>query len=728
MRGMWRTLTVMSAVLLPALALSQAKPPLNPLPYPGQFTDPNTTQGALPNLDAPLSPKTQKQFVNALPIPVDMVPDRSSYPGWDYYEIKAAPVTPVAYWVAPGTTPPAGTEWLGLTDPVLGTPVYTPVWGYGQVNGAPLGAPGIVTYPSMNIRATRGTPVKVKWINKLPDQHLFCQQPLNANSPCAIDRTLMGTRLTGSMLDAPGGGIYGGSQQPDNAMVVHLHGGEIPPEADGFAELWFGNTNTAAAYSPGCTDPKSPQCVPQPIDPPLSIAATGTPLTMTRPTGNSMIYNYPMVQEAGMIWYHDHALGKTRINVVAGPAGFFQINDPPNEPPTLPSGKYEINIAFQDRAFNAPQPGSNLATINYPNGMNQPIAAPLVPKQTPLTPGGNATVHPQWVPEYFGDTPIINGMAWPVLTVEPRKYRFHLLDGSNARCWALARSDKAAFTQIGKDGSYLPAPVTVTKLLMCPGERHDVIMDFTGLAVGTKVYLVNSAPAPYPKGAQTSGNDVGKPILFQVVALTGPDTSVIPTSFAAAIPSIRNQPAVVTRELVLNEVLDAVTLYPLRVQIDGKPFEGAITETPKKGTIEIWKIINTTGDLHPIHTHLVQHQVISRQPFDTAGYSAATGFAVPGNTTFTKVPIAPYLTKGTARGPDVNEQGYADTTKSWPGEVLTLIARWDGRWDTTLPDPTSTDVPPKPAFLPVTSGPYVWHCHIVDHEDNEMMRPVVVLP
>ncbi|BDG01023.1 spore coat protein [Anaeromyxobacter oryzae] len=719
MKGTWRTLAVMAALAWPALALSATPPPgavVNPLPYPGQYTDPNTTQGALAPLDTPLSPKTQQQFVNQLPIPVDLTPDKTKYPGWDYYEIQAAPVTPVAYWVAPGTTAPAGTEWLGLRDPVTAAPLYTPVWGYGQIGAGPLGR-DVVTYPSMGIRATKGTPVKVKWVNNLPDQHLFCPQPLNANWPCAIDRTLMGTKLTGSMLGAPGGGQYGGPQQPDNAMVVHLHGGEIPPEADGFAELWFGNPTTAALYSPTAL----------PIDPPLSIAATGTPLTMTRPTGNSMIYNYPMVQEAGMIWFHDHALGKTRINVVAGPAGFFQINDA-NEPTTLPSGKYEINVAFQDRAFNLPQPTApNIATINYPNGMNQAIAAPLVPQQTPLTPGGNATVHPQWVPEYFGDTPIINGMAWPVLNVEPRKYRFHFLDGSNARCWALQRSDGKTFTQIGKDGSYLPAPVAVTKLLMCSGERHDVIMDFTALAVGTKVYLTNNAPAPFPKGALPSNNDVGKPLMFKVVPLTAPDTSVIPTSFASAIPAIRNQPAVVTRELVLNEVLDAVTLYPLRVQIDGKPFEGAITETPKKGTIEIWKIINTTGDLHPIHTHLVQHQVISRQVFDTAGYSAATGFAVPGNTTFTKLPITPYL-KSAPRGPDINEQGYADTTKSWPGEVLTIIAKWDGRWDTTVSDPASAAVPQAPAFLAVTSGPYVWHCHIVDHEDNEMMRPVVVQP
>jgi FtsP/CotA-like multicopper oxidase with cupredoxin domain len=327
------------------------------------------------------------------------------------------------------------------------------------------------------------------------------------------------------------------------------------------------------------------------------------------------------------------------------------------------------------------------------------------------------------VPEYFGTFPIVNGMAWPFLNVEPRKYRFHFLGGSNARCWSLQRSDLVAMTVIGTDQGYLGAPVPVTKLTICPGERYDVVIDFTGQPVGNKITLTNSAPAPFPKGVAPKSSDVGRTIQFKVVALTAPDTSVVPAALVPVVPL--SQVGATTREMVLNEVLDAVTLYPLRVQIDGKAFEGAITETPAKGSTEIWKIINTTGDMHPIHLHLVKFQILSRQSFDAAKYSAATGFAVPGNSVFNKLPITPYL-KGGVRPPSAWENGWKDTVQTFPGEVTTIIANWDGKWSTTLADPSSTLVPPAPAFLPVTAGPYVWHCHIVDHEDNEMMRPVMV--
>ncbi|HET9598115.1 MAG TPA: multicopper oxidase domain-containing protein [Anaeromyxobacteraceae bacterium] len=690
---------VAAGASLAAVMVWSAPTPAQVWPYPGQVAGP-----AAP-LDLPLDPATQPKFVNAMPQTVDFIPDQTTYPGWDYYEIAAAPVTGTAAFQSAGA--PAGTQWLGLVDPVSGAKLYTPLWGYGQVNmgGGPLA--GAATYPSLDFLATKGRPVKVKWVNNLPDQHLFCPDPMNFNWPCAIDRTLMGTKA------GTGVGPYGGSQQPDNAMVVHFHGGEIPPESDGFAELWFGNAHTAAAYSPGG--------VAQPIDPPQSLAAGGTPLTMTRPVGNSMLYNYPMVNEASTLWFHDHALGKTRLDVAAGPAGFFTIIDPANEPANLPSGPYDQNIVIQDRAFNAPQPGSNLATINFPNGLNQTQIAPL-PGQAPLTPGGNAGVHPQWVPEYFGDHSIVNGMAWPFMNVEPRKYRFHLLDGSNARCWALALSNGQTFIQVGTDQGYLAAPVPVAKLTLCPGERADVVIDFTKQKVGSTIVMTNNAPAPYPKGVSPTAKDVGKVMAFKVVALKAPDTSVVPATLVPVAPLAVAGAA--TREMVLNEVLDAMTLYPLRVQIDGKPFEGGITETPKKGATEVWKLINTTGDMHPIHLHLVKFQIVSRQKFDLNKYSKATGFAVPGNATFTKLPIAPYLI-GQVAPPPANEAGWKDVVQTFPGEVTTIVANWDGKWNTTMADPDPL-AGGAPAFLPVTSGLYVWHCHIVDHEDNEMMRPVML--
>ena len=601
------------------------------------------------------------------------------------------------------------------------------MWGYGQVNmnGGPLG--GAATYPSMNIRGTKGTPVKVKWINETPNTHLFCPQPQNSNWPCAIDRTLMGTQAVGPWSN--GVNSFGGGQQADNAMVVHFHGGEIPPNSDGFAELWFGNSASAAFYSPGGQA--------QAIDPPISLATGGATLNLVRPIGNSMLYNYPMVNEASTLWYHDHALGKTRINVAAGPAGFFNVVDPANEPAGLPSGKYEINVVFQDRDFNAPQPGSNIATINFPNGLNQAQVAP-VPFQTPLTPGGNPTVHPQWVPEYFGTFPIVNGMAWPFLNVEPRKYRFHFLDGSNARCWSLKRSDGLAMTVIGSDQGYLPAPVPVLKLTMCPGERYDVIVDFTGLAAGTKVTLINDAPAPFPKGIAPGPGDVKKPLQFVVGALAASRQERRPGDPRPRDAAAHDRRH--AREMVLNEVLDADDPVPAQVQIDGKAFEGTVTETPAKGSTEVWTFINTTGDAHPIHLHLVKYQIVSRQTFDAAGYSAATGFAVPGGTDApSRSSPSPRTSRASRVSPAAYEAGWKDTAIAYPGEVLTIVANWDGKWNTTVEPINPPGVPGDPgrpadqptvqtAFLPVTSGPYVWHCHIVDHEDNEMMRPVLVMP
>jgi len=795
MKRMFLALGVLlGVVLLAAPALAQTNPVW---PYPGQSAAPF---GPAP-LDVPLASSAQPQFVAPLPIPVDLTPDKATYQGWDYYEIKAAPAKAIAYWVPPGVNPaavPAGTEWLGLCAPgtfnaktnTCGTPLYTPVWGYGQVNsgGGPLG--GTVTYPSMNIRASKGTPVKVKWINDLPDQHLLCKFPQYWDWPCAIDRTLMGTKATVADSTTLPPLVpnqvtqYGGPQQPDNAFVVHLHGGDIPPEADGFAEFWVGNAATAPRYTPTATTA---------IDPPMSQYVAGgqaTPLIYYRPVGTSVLYNYPMNQDAAMIWFHDHALGKTRINVVAGPAGFFQINDPRDEAflcsrvapgqPCVPDGPpYEINVALQDRDFNAPQlsgplAAANIATINYPNALNWTQVAPVA-FQTPLTPGGNPTVHPQWVPEYFGTFPIVNGMAWPFLNVEPRKYRFHFLAGSNARCWNIGRSDSVPMTVIGTEQGYLPAPVQTVKLTMCPGERYDVVIDFAGLAANAKVTLTNNAPAPFPRGVAPTGQDVGRLVQFRV---TKPLTTPNPTLPTALVPVAPVLPAgavtcpfnpliggqglhtgagcVAMRQKNLNEQLDALTLFPLRVQIDGTPFEGAVTETPKVGTVEVWKIVNTTGDAHPIHTHLVRHQIVSRQKFDAAGYSAATNFAVPvpligqvgpepttcpvGSPAATPgcfnlgVDVTPFLI-GARKLPAAYEAGWKDASISYPGEVLTIVAKWEGHWDTATPDPAKPIVDPitgavtyGPAFLPVTSGPYVWHCHIVDHEDNEMMRPVLLQP
>jgi spore coat protein A, manganese oxidase len=762
---------------------------------------------ALPTPLQPLNPALQPKFYNELPIPVAYTPDTDTFPGFDYYEIQMAPVTqaPVAF-PQPAKAPPAGSQWLGLcatfnaVNQTCTAPIFTPVWGYGQVNagGGPLG--GIATYPAMSFRATKGRPVKVRWINNAPDQHLFCPAPQDSNVPCAIDRTLMGT------LVRPGESVgpFGSPQQPDNAMVVHLHGGEIPPDSDGMAELWIGNGNTSLAYArastplldstgaqvpgvssnidPAFTPPPgsglapdaqypSPANGPDPMN--ALLASLYAPDQLVRPSGSSVYYNYPMVQDSATIWYHDHALGKTRVNVAAGPAGFFIVGDPAVDGPNGTVGKllpptgdcsvsgtlnglcYDIPVALQDRAFNAD------GTINFPNGLGQVAPAGVVGWNA-LTPGPNPAIHPQWVPEYFGDVSIINGVAWPKLTVDPRPYRFRLLDGSNARCWTLSLKVATSFTpppitQIASDQGYLPAPAPASKLTLCPGERAEVVIDFSAYA-GQKITMINSASAPFPAGIspQASGSpygQVGQVMQFQVLAKPRAGSpAAAPWKVPVALATVPPLPiagvdpvtgrAVVAREMVLNEVLDPVTLAPLRVQIDGKPFEATVTETPRRRSVETWTFINTTVDAHPIHLHLVQFQVVSRQKVDVNKYGAAIGLAnLVNGGGLTKVPVAPYL-MGKPRPAPVNEKGWKDTAVAYPGEVLTVVARWDGRWqDAPVPlkdaagnpviDPT-TQQPVMDASIPyweaVTSGPYVWHCHIVDHEDNEMMRPTLVMP
>ena len=240
-----------------------------------------------PWLMNPLLPAGQPRFVHELPIPIDYVPDRTSFPGFDYYEVQMSPVTPVGV-AFPQARCPAGTQWLGiLSNPVapavVGTPICTPVWGYSQTNNASYALNGASTYPSMNFRAHKGRPVKVKWTNNATDQHLLCPYPLDPTWPCAIDRTLMGVQGTV--------GPFGSAQQPDNAMVVHLHGGEIPPDSDGLAELWFGNANSAAAYAAGTNSlvAGSSSSATQNIDPIFDTGgvANGIELgNLVRPAGN----------------------------------------------------------------------------------------------------------------------------------------------------------------------------------------------------------------------------------------------------------------------------------------------------------------------------------------------------------------------------------------------------------------------------------------------------------
>jgi FtsP/CotA-like multicopper oxidase with cupredoxin domain len=450
--------------------------------------------------------------------------------------------------------------------------------------------------------------------------------------------------------------LDGANGKPSVRTVVHLHGAAVASASDGEPEAWF------------------------------------TP-------GNSATYTYPNVQEAATLWYHDHAMGITRLNVTAGLAGFYLLRDPAAEQ-GLPSGKYEVPLVLQDRTFNAD------GSLFFP------------------TAGTNPAIHPQWVPETFGNVILVNGKAWPNLNVEPRRYRLRFLDGSDARFYEMSFSGPRGqpapvMYQIGSDGGLLNAPVALAQLFLAPGERADVVVDFTGLAPGAKFTLTNEAKAPFPRGTVPDPQTAGQVMQFTVVAATGPDTSVLPAKLRATpIGSLQpgpGAPPAKVRTLTLFEQQGPAG--PQAVLLDGKHYADPVTENPKLGSTEIWEIVNTTADAHPIHLHLVQYQLVSRQAFQAGKYLKDYTAAQPVPSPSAKaIPVAPYL-QGSPRPPPPEEAGWKDTIKMFPGEVTRIIARFG----------PFLDASGAPAFDP-TVGHYVWHCHILEHEDNDMMRPYAVMP
>ena len=309
------------------------------------------------------------------------------------------------------------------------------------------------------------------------------------------------------------------------------------------------------------------------------------------------------------------------------------------------------------------------------------------------------------MPEFFGDTVLVNGKVWPFLEVEPRKYRFRILNASNARFYHLAlkeadRNNKATtrpgpvFNQIGSDGGLLPAPVPQRDLTIGIAERFDVVIDFSDVA-GQNFVLTNDAQAPFPDGDDSIPKKV---MLFKVGRrLSRRDDSSLPRRLGT-VPLLSPRDAVNTRDLVLIE--EASALDEPIIGLINKPWsDEPVTEAPRAGSVEVWRIINTTGDAHPIHIHLVQFQVLDRQPFDPDAFAGGTGSLV---------------FPGPRVQPPANERpAFKDTVKSMPGEVTRVIMRFDL--------PTGTRVTRGDRFR------YVFHCHILEHEDNDMMRPYDVV-
>ena len=426
-----------------------------------------------------------------------------------------------------------------------------------------------------------------------------------------------------------------GAMPPSPAVrtVPHLHGSRTRSESDGLPEKWF-------------------------------------------ESGKSARYHYPNDQLAATLWYHDHALGITRLNVYAGLSGFYLLRDAHELGMNLPSGDYEIPLVIHDRLLD--DKGQLTYSASWEDGSSVPAGV--------------------WGPEFFGDLAVVNGVVFPHCDVEPCRYRFRILNGSNSRFFNfylnLAQHPTdipslVRFHQIGTDGGFLGKPVAIEKLLLGPAERADLIVDFSGLE-GKVVTLSNNAQAPFP------GWDLLNPIhppLYELMQfrVTLPASSK-GKSFSMPgelpLPKLEPTTAVINRDFVLSEDVDKQG-KSLGLKINGKGYDDPITESPKLGSMETWRFINTTDDAHPMHLHLVQFQVLHRQGFNLGDY----------------IVNEKLVFVGTPRPPAENEAGWKDTAVVYPSELLTIIVRFD-------------------SYI----GRYVYHCHMLEHEDNDMMRPYEVVP
>jgi spore coat protein A, manganese oxidase len=360
--------------------------------------------------------------------------------------------------------------------------------------------------------------------------------------------------------------------------------------------------------------------------------------------GKSVLYHYPNEQDAAMLWYHDHAMGINRLNIFAGLAGAYILRDKAEENLHLPTGKYEIPLVLCDRMFDKD------SQLYYP--VSDKEGSP-------------------WIPEFFGNANLVNGKLFPFLEVEPRKYRFRVLNAANGRFYRLSVSNKMAFQQIGTDQGLMRAPVSTKKIVIAPGERLDLVIDFKECA-GTQVTL----------------NDEFVTLLqFRVSPASVTDDSAVPAALRTIEP-LQEASATNTRTLSLDEVDDLVQ-NPVKMLLNGKSWHDPVTENPTLNSTEIWSFVNPTDDSHPIHLHLVKFQILDRRNIEPFA------FTTKGQLHFTG-PVVP---------PDPDERGWKDTVRAHPKMLTRIIAKFDGY-----------------------PGRYVWHCHILEHEDNEMMRPFDVLP
>jgi spore coat protein A, manganese oxidase len=645
-------------------------------------------------------------------------------------------------------------EFTDTLHPALGP---TTLWGY-----SPSVALGEGAFPKRHlggiIVAQKGVPLQLTFTNSLPSAHTL-----------GVDVSVL-----------PLGGFddafnrFGGSGH--NAAAVHLHGGLVPWTSDGGPELWFApNGNVGPSFMSAFMKSLNPALLPGQCE-------------IYYPNNQSarMMWYHDHAHDITRL---NAYAGIASAYLIRDPFEVALQNK--GLPGFVEAGGREIPLVVQDKIFVGPDIAMidpTWMTVTTPK--SQTVGSLWYPhvyeKNRWRFTGSVVMPDPSCIPEMFGDTMLMNGTVFPAATVEARRYRFRLLNACQARFLNLQLyvADASAdgitydnkdvpvnlpgpnFTVIGAEGGFLPQPVTVPavnpfnpamltsglpSMLAAPAERFDFLVDFSGFA-GKSVILYTDAPAPFPVGDgrndyfSASGNATAtKPgfgpdtrimMRFNVVAATsvdppltitgadltaGLDPFLVPQGVSviqngAVVPSMF-PPGSTVRNLTLNETFDPLgrLIQLLGTNLPNPAIPGSfgremmdpVTETVLAGSTEVWQIANLTGDTHPIHFHLVNVQVLARQPFNVGKYAGTPIYTGP------------------ARPPDPTETGWKEVVRMNPGEVTTVVMKFDMTGTAIKKAGGGTiAVPSSPR---TTGAEYVWHCHILEHEEHDMMRPLVVI-
>jgi spore coat protein A len=595
----------------------------------------------------------------------------------------------------------AATQYTGLVDG-LGNPLPTPIWGYADQMDRVYSWPG-KTFEVKSVSAGGPPETEVVWANALNGTaaHLL---PVDTNLHWCYS---LHNYMQHSIASA---GV---------PIITHLHGGHTDWPWDGNPEFFYGPELKMGKGKGSTSQVVGPQWA-------------------NVPGGFSTKFRYDNDVPAGNLWYHDHALGITRLNVYAGLAGFYFVRDgidtgKPGNYYNLPAWPYEKAYAIQCRMFR------DTGQLFYPAFPGDPFYDDFITGEgavlpTDIFPGGGPTA----LAEFFGDHMVVNGIIWPKENVEPRKYRLHLLNGTDSRFMVVRFRVAASPNSTSLDGAGLPVPFTVIgsdqglgnaqtmdTLVFEPGSRYDIVFDFAQVPAGSRVIMENiGGDAPF-------GGDFGDALLpedffpdrqtdrvmaFDVVLPK--DTSVPDAGNPLDVQAYGGNGNAVTntRKVALFEGMDEFgRLQPLlgtaepTVDAVGNVVNGSVawhsptTENPALDSTEIWEIYNATGDAHPVHLHLVNFEVLGRQEFTADAIeqpivqhngAVGTGFRLENITLGAAVP----------QPLEYFENSPKDMVTALPGHVTRIKATFD-----------------KP-------GRYVWHCHILSHEDHEMMRVLHVGP